>query len=108
MNAVYYGLLPPAEVARAARRELFDELEEWHLIQAHYGLVVAVLERRVENSGEQAAAAAEPAEGAAAAAPVPGSSQTLADALGFFDGDGVVDDDDGFLCIPAAAGRYID
>ena len=88
MNSVYYGMLPPGEVARAARRELFDELEEWHMIQAHYGLVVAVLEGRDKLGCV---------------------TKTLADALSFFESRDVdVNDDDAALSIPASAGRFID
>ena len=88
MNSVYYGMLPPGEVARAARRELFDELEEWHMIQAHYGLVVAVVEGCVKLDGV---------------------TNTLADALGFFESESRnVDDDEAALSIPASAGKFID
>jgi hypothetical protein len=41
MNDVYYRLLPRAEVARIERLEIFDELEEWHLMSAHYSITVA-------------------------------------------------------------------
>lgn len=44
MNDVYYRLLPRAEVARVERLELFDEVEEWHLMSAHYCVAVAVNE----------------------------------------------------------------
>lgn len=45
MNAVYERLLDPAENARVEKIEIFDELEEWYLIQAHYCLVIAVTDR---------------------------------------------------------------
>lgn len=67
MNDVYYRLLPPAEVAAAERRELFDEVEEWHLMSAHYCIAVAVKER------DRAAGAPKPSAGSAA-----GSSSTAA------------------------------
>jgi hypothetical protein len=44
MNDVYYRLLPRDAVAAAERLELFDELEEWHLMSAHYSITVAVNE----------------------------------------------------------------
>jgi O-methyltransferase involved in polyketide biosynthesis len=45
MNQIYAHFLAPAEVARIERLELFDEFEEWFLMQAHYGLVVAALQK---------------------------------------------------------------
>ena len=81
MNSTYYGFLPSPLVASAARREIFDEVEEWHLIMAHYGLVVA-------TTGEE------------------GEANALADALGFFEGQGTADDDDGSASVPASAGRF--
>ncbi|ETV95291.1 hypothetical protein H310_11192 [Aphanomyces invadans] len=41
MNQVYYGFLDPVERKQKERLEMFDELEEFHLLQAHYCLVVA-------------------------------------------------------------------
>ena len=43
MNDVYYNFLAKDEVKRIERLEIFDELEEWHLIQAHYCMTVAVV-----------------------------------------------------------------
>jgi hypothetical protein len=34
--------LDPSEKARIERLELFDEFEEWHMIQEHYSITVAV------------------------------------------------------------------
>ncbi|ESS31077.1 leucine carboxyl methyltransferase [Toxoplasma gondii VEG] len=42
MNTVYDKFLPREETQRVQRLELFDELEEWRLIQAHYSIAVAV------------------------------------------------------------------
>jgi tRNA wybutosine-synthesizing protein 4 len=42
MNDIYYRILPRTEVARIERLELFDEVEEWHLMSAHYCIAVAV------------------------------------------------------------------
>jgi tRNA wybutosine-synthesizing protein 4 len=42
MNQVYYQYLDPKDVSRIQRLELFDELEEWHLIQGHYSIAVAI------------------------------------------------------------------
>ena len=42
MNEVYGGMLDRSEVARVEKLELFDELEEWHLINAHYSVAIAV------------------------------------------------------------------
>jgi len=50
MNDVYYNFIDDADRARAEKLELFDELEEWHLIQGHYCLAVAVNEIENENN----------------------------------------------------------
>lgn len=63
MNDVYYRVLPPAEVAAAERRELFDEVEEWHLMSAHYCIAVAVKERSAAASSAASASEAAPAGG---------------------------------------------
>ena len=44
MNQVYYNYLDAKDVSRIQRLELFDELEEWHLIQGHYSIAVAINE----------------------------------------------------------------
>ncbi|KAG2452241.1 hypothetical protein HYH02_003268 [Chlamydomonas schloesseri] len=36
MDTLYQTFLPPEERQRAERLEIFDELEEWHMIQEHY------------------------------------------------------------------------
>ena len=41
MNQVYYKYLPRSLVAKIERLEMFDELEEWHMMQAHYCMAVA-------------------------------------------------------------------
>ena len=42
MNQVYCEFLPQKDVERVQRLELFDELEEWHLIQGHYSITIAI------------------------------------------------------------------
>ncbi|OQS01527.1 leucine carboxyl methyltransferase [Achlya hypogyna] len=42
MNRVYYEFLPVDERKQKEHLELFDELEEYHMLQGHYCLVVAV------------------------------------------------------------------
>ncbi|OQS03999.1 leucine carboxyl methyltransferase [Thraustotheca clavata] len=42
MNRVYYEYLPLDERRQKEHLELFDELEEYHMLQGHYCLVVAV------------------------------------------------------------------
>lgn len=54
MNDVYYKFLPRAEVARVERLEMFDELEEWHLMQAHYVIAVAVRDASASPAGQEA------------------------------------------------------
>ncbi|CAI5735637.1 unnamed protein product [Peronospora destructor] len=41
MNKIYYHFLDPSERTKRERLEIFDELEEFHLLQAHYCIVVA-------------------------------------------------------------------
>lgn len=41
MNDIYTNFLDRADVGRAERIEIFDELEEWHLIQGHYCISMA-------------------------------------------------------------------
>ncbi|OWZ22234.1 Leucine carboxyl methyltransferase [Phytophthora megakarya] len=41
MNKIYYHYLDPLERVKRERLEIFDELEEFHLLQAHYCVVVA-------------------------------------------------------------------
>eukprot|EP00026_Physarum_polycephalum_P010478 Phypoly_transcript_10642.p1 GENE.Phypoly_transcript_10642~~Phypoly_transcript_10642.p1 ORF type:complete len:332 (+),score=42.42 Phypoly_transcript_10642:214-1209(+) len=41
MNNVYDFFLPKTEVVRIARVEIFDEVEEWKLIQGHYCITIA-------------------------------------------------------------------
>ena len=61
MNDVYYRVLPRADVARVERLELFDEVEEWHLMSAHYCIAVAVNELPLAQL-QQRGASAVPAE----------------------------------------------
>jgi hypothetical protein len=50
MLCVYREFLDAVDRVRAERLELFDELEEWHLIQTHYCLTMAA----TDPSGEEA------------------------------------------------------
>jgi hypothetical protein len=54
MNDVYYKVLPRSLVTRCERLELFDELEEWHLMSAHYCIAVAVNEVTFSSSNRGA------------------------------------------------------
>ena len=49
MNGAYAALLTAdaADVRRIERLEIFDELEEWHLIQAHYCIAWGVGPARI-------------------------------------------------------------
>eukprot|EP00918_Siedleckia_nematoides_P071818 GHVU01156887.1.p1 GENE.GHVU01156887.1~~GHVU01156887.1.p1 ORF type:complete len:134 (+),score=33.98 GHVU01156887.1:184-585(+) len=42
MNGIYDFYLDQAEVQRIQRLELFDEMEEWRLLQGHYFILVAM------------------------------------------------------------------
>lgn len=44
MNTVYRGVLDPHSRRAAERLELLDEVEEWHLMLAHYVLALGVSE----------------------------------------------------------------
>ena len=50
MNQVYSRFISREEQRRIARVEIFDELEEWHLIQSHYAITVAVRESSPSTS----------------------------------------------------------
>jgi hypothetical protein len=52
MNNVYYEFIERAEVARIARLEMFDEVEEFHLIMGHYCIVVATNEPGLGEGAE--------------------------------------------------------
>ncbi len=41
MNDVYRYFLDPTDLKRIERLEIFDEFEEWHMIQGHYCLSMA-------------------------------------------------------------------
>ncbi len=41
MNDVYSNFADKRELMRAEKLEIFDELEEWHMIQSHYAISVA-------------------------------------------------------------------
>jgi len=42
MDELYRLFVDPKEQARAERLEIFDEFEEWHLIQEHYSIALGV------------------------------------------------------------------
>jgi len=49
MKTISDKLLTPSELARLKNIEMFDEIEEWNLIQAHYCIVVATNDPQHEN-----------------------------------------------------------
>ena len=54
MNDIYrYSLGPLEEVKRVERLELFDEFEEWNMIQAHYHISVASKEPVKDQGSEE-------------------------------------------------------
>nr|CCA22082.1 leucine carboxyl methyltransferase putative [Albugo laibachii Nc14] len=50
MNQVYYKFLDPKDRQEKEKLEIFDEVEEFHLLQAHYCIVVA---SQVDSIGAQ-------------------------------------------------------
>ncbi|GMH42170.1 hypothetical protein BSKO_10089 [Bryopsis sp. KO-2023] len=42
MDTIYSKYLDPKEQARICRIEIFDEFEEWHMIQEHYSVTVGI------------------------------------------------------------------
>jgi tRNA wybutosine-synthesizing protein 4 len=46
MNDIYRFVLPADDVRRIERLELWDEFEEWNMIQAHYCIALAQLDAR--------------------------------------------------------------
>ena len=50
MNDIYYFYIDTRDRERQSQLELFDELEEYHLLQAHYCFIVAINVRRRESS----------------------------------------------------------
>ncbi|PHJ22061.1 leucine carboxyl methyltransferase [Cystoisospora suis] len=51
MNKIYDKFIPIHDRNRIQRLELFDELEEWRLIQAHYSIAVAVKDPNSREGG---------------------------------------------------------
>lgn len=41
MNQIYYEILPKELINKIEKLEIFDEFEEWHIMSAHYAIVVA-------------------------------------------------------------------
>ncbi|TDH69440.1 hypothetical protein CCR75_007877 [Bremia lactucae] len=52
MNKIYYNFLDPTERAKREKLEIFDEMEEFYLFQAHYCIVVA--SKTTTSSGARA------------------------------------------------------
>jgi hypothetical protein len=93
MNDVYYKHLPRPLVAHGEKVEIFDELEEWHLMAAHYSITIASTVpppagAAGEGEGAGGEAKAEAGEGACAevvpgaagsgqAVPVPSSADVM-------------------------------
>ncbi|MEW5297761.1 MAG: hypothetical protein WDW36_000945 [Sanguina aurantia] len=42
LDTLYSSYLDPKDKARIERLEIFDEFEEWHLIQSHYALTIGI------------------------------------------------------------------
>jgi len=42
MNDIYYKYLDKVDLKRAEKLEIFDEFEEWHMMQAHYCILLGV------------------------------------------------------------------
>jgi len=49
MNNIYTQLLDTNENQRISRLEIFDEFEEWYLIQAHYCIILATQVKTIGN-----------------------------------------------------------
>ena len=80
MNDIYYRVLPRADVVRAERLELFDELEEWHLMSAHYCIAVAINDGpRRSNTAAPSAADASSAVDDGMPAPAPKVPRSIGD-----------------------------
>lgn len=41
MNTIYYEVIDPNEIQRISKIEIFDEFEEYHMMQSHYFFIVA-------------------------------------------------------------------
>lgn len=51
MDTVYRQHLEPWDKARIERLEIFDEFEEWHMIQEHYAITIGINDEREELGG---------------------------------------------------------
>jgi tRNA wybutosine-synthesizing protein 4 len=51
MDTVYRSHLDPGDKARIERLEIFDEFEEWHMIQEHYAITIGINDERGELAG---------------------------------------------------------
>lgn len=47
MNKIYYEVLPKPLINKIEKLEIFDEFEEWHIMSAHYAIVLA---KNISNS----------------------------------------------------------
>jgi len=52
MNDVYRYLIPQKETQRIEKLELFDEFEEWNMIQAHYCIAMGATSKFFEQYGK--------------------------------------------------------
>jgi len=52
MNEIYKTCLDPNDVRRIQKLEIFDEFEEWDLIQEHYCIAVGVIDNRDDGKGK--------------------------------------------------------
>lgn len=41
MNSIYYEVIDSNEIQRVSKLEIFDEFEEYHMMQSHYFFIVA-------------------------------------------------------------------
>lgn len=53
MNDIYKHFLNPSELARIEKLELFDEFEEWHMIQGHYCINMAANEPKTSANEKE-------------------------------------------------------
>jgi len=73
MDAIYRDFLDKADLRRIERLEIFDEFEEWHMIQEHYCITCGINDAQglFRDFGFKRAAAAPPPSGALPAGCLP-------------------------------------